>query len=67
MYEFNRTGQKFGALRVICKDRITAETIWWMCKCKCGEKRNVEERRLVKGLITTCLKCEVKKKEAKRF
>ena len=65
MYEFKRTGQKFGALTVIGKSHTTPETVWWFCKCKCGEKRVVEERRLLKGLIATCIKCEVKNKMEK--
>ena len=65
MYELNRKGEKYGALTVIRKDRDTSETYWWIFRCKCGEFRSVEEQRLIKGLVATCLKCEVKNKMAK--
>lgn len=62
MYELKRQGEKYGALTVIAKSHDSSETRWWICKCKCGETRTVEERRLLKGLIATCIKCEVKNK-----
>jgi predicted SprT family Zn-dependent metalloprotease len=55
-------GQKQGALTVIDKARTSRETLWWYCQCKCGEIRTVEERRLVKGMISICIKCEAKSK-----
>ncbi len=64
-YEFKRTGQKFGALTVIDKSQRSGNTYWWVCRCKCGEQRVVEERRLVNGSISTCISCEVKHKMEK--
>lgn len=64
MPEFTRQGQQFGALQVIKRDRTTRETIWWICQCKCGQFRTVEESRLISGKIAACLKCEVKNKQA---
>ena len=65
MYELKRQGEKYGALTVLKLDRKTSETYWWICQCKCGQIRSVEEQRLVKGLISTCIKCEVKNKMEK--
>ncbi len=63
MYEFKRTGQKFGNLKIIGKSqRASRETYYWFCLCDCGSRRTVEDRRLVKGMITMCIECEVKKK-----
>jgi hypothetical protein len=62
MHDFGRAGETYGALTVIRLDRTTVETSWWICGCKCGQTRNVEERRLLKGQIATCVNCEVKHK-----
>ncbi len=65
MYEFKRDGEVYGALTVIRKDHASRETYWWLCRCKCGEYRKVEESRLIRKQIATCLKCEIRNKEAK--
>jgi hypothetical protein len=31
---------------------------WWRCDCRCGNRRDVEEKRLLAGLITACVPCE---------
>lgn len=63
MYEFKRTGQKFGNLEVIGKsNRSSREMYWWICLCSFGNYRTVEGRRLVKGMITMGVKCQVKEK-----
>ncbi len=64
-YEFKRTGQKFGALTVIDKSRRGGGTYWWVCWYRCGEKRVVEEERLVNGFISICINCEVEHKMEK--
>lgn len=64
-YEKTRIGESYGALTVTGISRKTVETVWWICRCKCGETRAVEERRLTKGMINTCLKCEIKNKQEK--
>ncbi len=62
MYAPNRTGQKFGDLKVIGMSNPVGNSIWWPCQCWCGNYRSVEEKRLVSGQIKMCVPCEVRKK-----
>lgn len=53
------TGQKFGELTVICKDK-TIKTkrgnyiTMWLCKCSCGNIKSVERSNLRSGKIKSC-------------
>lgn len=49
------TGQKFGRLKVIRKDKTQQRTKWW-CKCDCGNPKEilVYGQNLKKGFTTSC-------------
>lgn len=65
LYELHRHNEKYGALTVVGTSQKSGGTLFWRCRCKCGEYRQVEEKRLVSGQIATCIKCEVKDKQSK--
>jgi hypothetical protein len=47
-------GQKFGRLRAIKYLGWVKYSKVWLCKCDCGEKRNVESRKLRNGIVISC-------------
>jgi hypothetical protein len=62
MYEFDRIGQSFGSLKVVDKSEFSnSDASFWICLCKCGNARVVDESRLIQRMITMCVKCEVKR------
>lgn len=53
------TGQKFGkltALNVVGKDNHNCKI--WLCKCDCGNLREVRNYELARHRITTCKQCK---------
>lgn len=50
------TGQKFGRLTVIEKDksRITQNGSYWLCQCECGKTKSVKSSSLRRGEILSC-------------
>lgn len=50
------SGEKFGFLSVIKRD-ITAKSVhhtYWVCKCKCGNKKSIRRDALIKGKTVSC-------------
>lgn len=56
-----RDGENYGDLTVIGK----RDHHWFYCLCKCGNRRDVRENKLLSGKIGTCLKCEIADKQAR--
>jgi hypothetical protein len=54
----------FGDLKALDRS-LQGNSYWWLCQCKCGKYRNVEETRLLSGEITACVPCEVRRKMEK--
>ena len=50
------TGQRFGRLVVLEKDknRITNSGSYWICKCDCGKTKSVKSSSLRRGEIQSC-------------
>lgn len=49
------TGQKFGKLTVIKKVGLTEKQLQkWLCKCECGNYKEVVYTHLVKGMVASC-------------
>jgi hypothetical protein len=57
--------QQFGDLKIIGQVDYRGGLNWWPCQCKCGNYREVEEKRLLDGIITSCVPCAVKRKMEK--
>lgn len=53
----NPTGNKFGDLTVIGRDRSAGQSKW-MCKCDCGNIVSVSRMDLVAGRVTSCGACD---------
>lgn len=61
----NLMGETFGELTVIGRDDNTGK---WVCRCSCGNIRNVRSYDLRKGTARTCLQCYSKiKSDSKRI
>jgi len=52
------TGRRFGRLTVIKRDysdpRNKADKIFWLCKCDCGNEKNIDGRHLRNGNTKSC-------------
>lgn len=51
------TGEKFGRLRVLCRDlSVTKEkrVSMWLCVCDCGELRSIRRHSLTSGITKSC-------------
>ncbi len=46
------TGQKFGRLTVIKFSRINSPSTLWLCRCKCGKKKDVSRGNLMQGTVS---------------
>ena len=57
------TGQKFGRLTVIARGETQGKSTaaYWICQCDCGNKKNIDGRRIRTGATKSCgcLKREV--------
>lgn len=52
------TGQQFGKLTVLYQTKVDGQRkAWWLCKCECGEEREVMGTELRSGQVTSCHKC----------
>jgi len=51
--------QKFGDLTAIGYRELECITLW-DCICDCGNRRVVEENRLLRGTVTMCILCELR-------
>lgn len=63
----NLIGKQFGKLTVIqmTEKRDSCRRIIWLCRCECGEEREVNTSALTGGKITSCRNC-VKQQIAKK-
>ena len=50
--------QRYGDLTVVGCREMEFITLW-DCVCVCGNRRVVEENRLVNGIVTMCIPCEL--------
>jgi hypothetical protein len=59
--------QVFGDLKVVGQADHRGGLNWWpcQCQCKCGNYREIEEKRLLAGMITSCVPCDVKREMEK--
>lgn len=48
------TGQRFGLLTVVERDRLPSGVAAWKCKCDCGGERLVRGGHLTEGAIKSC-------------
>jgi hypothetical protein len=48
------TGQRFGRLNVICRDKNIGNKAAWLCLCDCGKKTIVRGDHLRRGKIKSC-------------
>lgn len=48
------TGQKFGRLKVICKDEGKYNCAKWICECDCGKRVSVASSTLRGGVQVSC-------------
>ena len=48
------TGQKFGLLTVVCKQKDSAGRNGWLCKCDCGGSKVVKGSDLKRGSVKSC-------------
>ena len=51
------TGQAYGSLTVIQRTFSTNKQTYFLCVCKCGEKKSVYSGHLKRGYITSCKRC----------
>ena len=56
------TGQKFGKLTVLSKAQNKNNRTKWLCKCECGNVKEIDAQYLKKGITKTCGKCRISKK-----
>lgn len=55
------TNQIFGDLTVLQQSRVDNQRkAWWLCKCKCGNTREVMGTELRSGNVTACFDCTQK-------
>lgn len=50
--------ERFGYLTIVGYRKMECITLW-ACVCDCGNRRVVEENRLLKGIVTMCIPCEL--------
>ncbi len=50
----NITGQKFGRLTALKISRHEKHHTYWLCKCECGNLKEVASRDLRKGIVESC-------------
>lgn len=50
------TGQRFGRLIVLCpgERRTSNRGMYWLCKCDCGNQKEITALSLSRGLTTSC-------------
>ena len=48
------TNQKFGKLTAISKAPSRSGKTYWLCKCECGNEKEIQTSHLRNGSITTC-------------
>lgn len=48
------TGQRFGRLVAIEKERTVGGRAFWKCKCDCGEEKTVSSNHLRMGTVQSC-------------
>lgn len=48
------TGQRFGRLTVIKFVEIIKKQYYWLCKCECGNKKNIHSSSLKNGNTKSC-------------
>ena len=49
----DRTGQRFGKLTVVERDRSRSGKVFWICRCDCGNVKSVESYKLKTGNTTS--------------
>ena len=54
------TNQKFGKLTAIQKSESRGGKTYWLCKCECGNEKEVQTSHLRNGSIQSCGKCQHK-------
>lgn len=55
------TNQIFGDLTVLKQTKVdTQRKAWWLCKCKCGNTREVSGTELRRGAVKFCFECTKK-------
>ena len=52
------TNQKFGKLTAIQKTESRNGKTYWLCKCECGNEKEVQTSHLRNGSIQSCGKCK---------
>lgn len=48
------TGRKFGRLTVIKRAENKGQYACWLCKCECGNEKEILSTHLLKGVIRSC-------------
>ena len=48
------TGQRFGKLTVLCSVGRNRRSVVWLCKCDCGNEKEVASRYLLSGGVKSC-------------
>lgn len=48
------TGQKFGRLTVLKRVENKGTSIYWLCKCDCGNEKIIRGDSLKQGLTNSC-------------
>ena len=48
------TGKRFGRLTVLNKRKVKKETVFWLCKCICGNKKWISLNHLPNGHTKSC-------------
>ena len=60
----NIIGQDFYYLTVLEKDNPPAkQNILWKCKCRCGTIIIVQHKHILKGVVRSCEKCNIKSRK----
>ena len=56
VHSLDLTGSKFGRLDVIAKAQVKGPRgeIYWVCKCNCGNTKNVRANQLTRGVTKSC-------------
>ena len=53
------TNKRFGKLIAIKKMPSKNGKTYWLCKCDCGEEKEIQTCHLTSGVTTSCGKCRV--------
>lgn len=48
------TGKRFGRLMVICRVDNRGKDLFWLCKCDCGNEKEIDGNNLESGNTTSC-------------